>query len=56
MLSSSIQAECDNAYGKSKAAAEKIIQQYGKRQTLNIIFIACRMYSVSGVDQIITPL
>ncbi|MGT8153205.1 UDP-2-acetamido-2,6-beta-L-arabino-hexul-4-ose reductase [Escherichia coli] len=29
MLSSSIQVECDNAYGKSKASAEKIIQYYG---------------------------
>ncbi|MGX9742420.1 UDP-2-acetamido-2,6-beta-L-arabino-hexul-4-ose reductase [Pseudocitrobacter corydidari] len=29
MLSSSIQAESNNAYGKSKASAERIIQQYG---------------------------
>ena len=31
MISSSIQAELDNDYGKSKKAGEEIITQYGKK-------------------------
>ncbi len=46
MLSSSIQAECDNAYGKSKAAAEKIIQQYG--ETTNAKYYIYRLPNVFG--------
>lgn len=46
MLSSSIQAECDNAYGKSKATAEKIIQQYG--ETTNAKYYIYRLPNVFG--------
>ncbi|EHW62065.1 capsular polysaccharide synthesis enzyme Cap5F [Escherichia coli DEC10A] len=46
MLSSSIQAECDNAYGKSKAVAEKIIQQYG--ETTNAKYYIYRLPNVFG--------
>lgn len=31
LLSSSIQAECDNAYGRSKRAAEEIVREYSRQ-------------------------
>ncbi len=39
-------AECDNAYGKSKATAEKIIQQYG--ETTNAKYYIYRLPNVFG--------
>lgn len=44
LLSSSIQAECDNAYGRSKRAAEKIVRDYS-RQT----GAACYIYRLPNL-------
>ena len=37
MLSSSVQAELDNAYGRSKAAGEKLFKEYGERTGSRIL-------------------
>lgn len=37
MLSSSIQAELDNAYGKSKKEGEELLRQYGEKQNVQVL-------------------
>ncbi len=53
MLSSSIQAELDNSYGKSKKAGEELLKKYQKKQEHLYIFIVSQTYTVSGHNQII---
>ncbi len=53
MLSSSIQAELDNSYGKSKKAGEELLKKYQKKQEHLYIFIVSQTYTVSGPNQII---
>lgn len=56
MLSSSIQASLDNAYGTSKAQAETLVADYGKNPVQMHSFIASQMSLVNGADQITTHL
>ena len=47
-LSSSMQIDQDNPYGKSKLAAEKVIGIYANRQVLRTIFFDCPMFLGNG--------
>ncbi len=57
MISSSIQAELNNSYGKSKKAGEDLLKKYQKETGAPVyIFIASQTYTVSGRNQIIIQL
>lgn len=53
IFSSSIQAELDNDYGKSKLEAENHLMEYSKKMILKSLSTDCLMYLGNGLNQTI---
>jgi len=56
LFTSSIQAERDNPYGRSKKAGEELVFNYSEETGVKVFVYRYQMFLVNGVDQIIIVL